>query len=92
MNLSATNTELTATEFHRIAPTLALQILDDMFSSDHRYVSLYRQRFYETYYQWLKRDRATKDRGWLEWHQKRRNRYAELAEDKDKLLPKAVDS
>ena len=86
MNLSTLNTELTSTEFNRIHPSLALQILDDIFSSDHRHVILYRQRFYESYYMWLKRDKAAKDKCWQEWSQKHRRRYAELAEEKAKSL------
>eukprot|EP01036_Dinobryon_divergens_P031258 gene31258-40627_t len=73
MSLSTAGTELTETEFNRIPPSLALQIMDDMFSRDHREVALHRPRFYQAYNQWLKRDRDLRDKCWLDWHQKQKS-------------------
>ena len=75
MSLSTAGTELTETEFNRIPPSLALQIMDDMFSQDRREVALNRPRFVQAYHQWLKRDRDLKDKYWLDWHQKQKRRY-----------------
>lgn len=92
-SLSSAGAELTGTEFNRIPPLLALQIMDDMFARDYIDVSLHRQRFNEDYHEWLKRDRDLRDKHWLIWHQKQRNKFnAKPAVDENVELSKSTKS